>query len=343
MPIISVLMTAYNAEKYIAKSIESILNQTFSDFEFIILDDGSTDNTLSIIKSYTDSRIRILIPGKIGYYEAKIRLINEASTEFVAIMDADDIADKHRLQYQYLFLKNNQDYGLVGSRAKWIDTNDKDLNKEFPFVESNEQIKCQLLFINCFVHTSIMMRNSILKNYNLNYRKIAGEDFDLWIRIAQKTKVINLDNVLINYRIHDNNMCHSNWYKLGEGISTLISDELKSYFNNEITKEESQTHLSLVEFSLKNKIKDLSDLQQWIQKLIILNKEHQYFDEQILKQVLYERVLKKLLRLQDYNYTVYKTLMQLKTLLQPTLSFELRKKELAIFAFAVTKKKFVQV
>jgi len=340
MPAISVLMTAYNAEKYIAKSINSILNQTFKDFEFIILNDGSTDNTLSIIKSYQDTRIKVLEPGKLGYYAAKIKLIQEANSDFIAIMDADDIATNDRFQLQYSFLKDNNDYGLVGSRAEWIDINDNKLNKEFPFVETNEQIKCNLLFVNCFVHTSILMRRSVLLEHNLNYKKIAGEDFDLWIRISQKSKAANLNKVLISYRIHDNNMCHSDWYKLGEGISTLITDELNNYYGNAISDNDINAHLSLVEFSLKNTIEDLPTLQNWIYKLLNLNKEHKHFDEQILQQVLYERILKKFLRLKNYNLSVYKTLLQFKRVLQPSLSIELRKKEAAILAFSFTKRNF---
>lgn len=343
MPAISVLMTAYNAEMYIAKSINSILNQTFTDFEFIILNDGSTDNTLSIIKSYQDDRIIILEPGKLGYYAAKIRLIQEANADFIAIMDADDIATKDRLQLQYNFLKENNDYGLVGSRAEWIDINDTKLNKEFPFVETNEQIKCNLLFVNCFVHTSILMRHSVLLENELNYKKIAGEDFDLWIRISQKSKVANLNKVLISYRIHDNNMCHSDWYKLGEGISTLITDELNNYFKNAITENDIKTHLSLVEFSIKNTIEDLPALQNWIYKLLNLNKEHKHFNEQILQQVLYERILKKFLRLKKYNLSVYKMLLQLKKVLQPSLTTELRKKEVAILAFSIANRSFMNI
>ena len=343
MPTISILMTAYNAEKYICKSIDSILTQTYSDFEFLILDDGSTDNTLKIINSYNDARIKVLLPGKIGYYAAKIKLIQEAKSDFIAIMDADDIATPDRLHLQLQFLKENNDYGLVGSRAEWIDNNGKLLNKEFPFVDTHEKIKCNLLFVNCFVHTSVMIRNSILINNQLNYKKMAGEDFDLWIRITQKTKAKNLNKVLISYRVHDSNMCHSDWYKLGEGISYLISDQLVSYFKTAILSNDIQTHLSLVEFSLKNKIEDLPHLKNWIAKLITLNKEYKHFDEQILQQVLYERILKKFLRLENYSYSVFQILMQLKKELQPTLTFELRKKELAILAFSLAKKKIIEL
>ncbi|HQV78646.1 MAG TPA: glycosyltransferase [Chitinophagales bacterium] len=343
MPQINVLMTAYNAEKYIAKAIDSILIQSFSDFQFIILDDGSTDNTLSIIKSYSDSRIKILQPGKIGYYAAKIMLIESASSEFIAIMDADDIAEKNRLQLQYDFLVNNPDYSLVGSRASWIDSDGNLLNKEFPFIQMHEEIKCHLLFTNCLVHTSILIRRKTLAEYHLNYKKIAGEDFDFWIRIIQHSKAINLNAVLINYRIHNNNMHYSNWYKLGEGISYLITDELKNYFKSNVDENDIQTHLSLVEFSLKNEIQDLEAIKNWITKLLNLNQQYQHFDEAILKQVLYERILKKLLRLKNYNFTVYQTLSQLKKQLQPQLNLTLRKKEMAIFVFSLFRKQIVSL
>ena len=109
MSMISVLMTAYNCEKYIAQAIDSILQQTFTDFEFIILNDGSTDRTLDIIQSYKDNKIKLINDGKLGYYAAKKRLINEAKGEYIAIMDGDDICDKERLEIEYNFLKTNAD------------------------------------------------------------------------------------------------------------------------------------------------------------------------------------------------------------------------------------------
>jgi glycosyltransferase involved in cell wall biosynthesis len=342
MPTISVLMTVFNAERFVKESIESILVQSFSDFEFIILNDGSTDNSLSIIESFTDHRIRIINIGKLGYYFAKQRLIKEAKSEYIAIMDADDIAYPNRFEKQLLFLQNNPTYSLVSARANYIDVNNKDLKKSIDFFESNDEIKCNLLFTNVIVHPCVMIRKSILDEHNLNYLPIAGEDFDLWIRIAQRSKVYNLNNFLLSYRIHPNNMTHSKWYKLKDGIQTLITNQIKYYFLNEVDDLDVQVHLSLIDFSLNNKLSDLPALLTWIQKLITLNKQHQHFDEQILKQVLYERVLKKYLRLSAYNFSVYQSLLVIKKILQPKLTFELRKKELAILAFSVLRNKFIQ-
>lgn len=260
MPKVSVLMTAFNTENYISLAIESILNQTFSDFEFIILNDGSTDNTLNIINQYKDSRIRLINEGKLGYYYAKQRLIKEAKSTYLAIMDADDIADSSRLQKQVNFLEAHTEFGLVSARARYIDLYNNDLNKSIDFFESNESIKCNLLFVNVIVHPCVMMRKSILDEHNLTYKALAGEDFDLWIRIAQISKVYNLNEFLLSYRIHSNNMVHSKWYKLKDGIYTLISDELNYYFPNLISEEEKMNHLSLVDFSLKNSSTDLPAL-----------------------------------------------------------------------------------
>jgi|JI6StandDraft_1071083.scaffolds.fasta_scaffold29636_1 glycosyltransferase involved in cell wall biosynthesis len=343
MPTISVLMTVFNAERFIKESIESILFQSFSDFEFIILNDGSTDNSLNIIQSFSDVRIRIVNDGKLGYYFAKQRLIEEAKCEYIAIMDADDIAHPTRFEKQLLFLQNNPTYSLVSARANYIDVNNKDLKKSIDFFESNDEIKCNLLFTNVIVHPCVMIRKSILDEHKLNYLPIAGEDFDLWIRIAQRSKVYNLNNFLLSYRIHPNNMTHSKWYTLKDGIQTLITNEIKYYFFDEVDDIDIKLHLSLIDFSLKNKLSDLPLLQSWIQKLITLNQRHKHFDEQILKQVLYERVLKKYLRLTEYNFSVFQNLIKIKKILQPTLTFELRKKELAILVFSIARKKIIQL
>ncbi|HMW94661.1 MAG TPA: glycosyltransferase family A protein, partial [Chitinophagales bacterium] len=145
---VSVLMTAYNAENYVKEAIQSILEQTYSDFEFVIINDGSTDKTLEIIQSFDDKRIRIINEGKFGYYKAKRRLIEEAKGKYIAIMDADDIADKNRFEAEVDFLDKHPDFGLVGTNATWIDKDNKPFGKGFNFSYSPEELKCRLLFHN---------------------------------------------------------------------------------------------------------------------------------------------------------------------------------------------------
>jgi glycosyltransferase involved in cell wall biosynthesis len=301
MSMISVLMTAYNCEKYIAQAIDSILQQTFTDFEFIILNDGSTDTTLDVIQTYKDNRIRLINDGKLGYYAAKRRLIHEAKGDYIAIMDGDDICNKDRLEVEYNFLNANEDYGLVGTNAAWINTDGKQFGKGFNFNFSPDELKCRLLFLNCFVHTSVLMRKSVLDNYQLNYKEIAGEDFDLWIQIAKHAKVKNIAKPMIQYRIHSNNMVHSNWYKLNDGLKQIIFEQLDFYFPNQFTTEEKEAYFGLVNFEEKADVSSLESIITMISKMLQTNKKNKHFDDFSLRKVIQERWFKKIIRLTSYS------------------------------------------
>jgi glycosyltransferase involved in cell wall biosynthesis len=341
---ISVLMPVYNAANYIAEAINSILNQTFTNFELIIVNDGSTDNSHEIISSFNDSRIKYFQnDGNKGLAFVRNRLIELSGCKYIAFLDSDDIAAKNRLEVEYNFLKSNVHIGIVSSSVKSLDNYGNQNFKSWKFNLNEMQLKTHLLFYNPIVTSTVMFKKEILSNEIFRKEYPPCEDYDLWTRILQKSKGVVLPEILATYRLYDNSVSKR---KADESINNknkVILNQLEYYFINQYTKEEERLHLSLVEFSLKNKSEDLPDLQKWIQKLITLNKQYQHFDEQILKQVLYERMLKKLLRLQNYNFSVFKILLQLKKELQPTLTFELRKKELAIFAFSLARRKFISL
>ena len=203
MPKISVIMSVYNGEKYLAEAIESILEQTFKDFEFIIIDDGSTDKSLEILKEYAkkDSRIKIIANQKnIGLTKSLNIGIKQAQGEYIARMDADDISLPHRFEKQICFLEKNPSYGAIGTSTKIIDKNGRVI-KKVKLVKSWVVIKQMLKFGNCFVHGSMMF-----KRYDYfkagGYRKFfpVGQDFDLWLRMSKIKKMKNLKQCLYLWR-----------------------------------------------------------------------------------------------------------------------------------------------
>ncbi|MGC8803914.1 MAG: glycosyltransferase, partial [Bacteroidales bacterium] len=197
---VTVLMSVYNASPYLRESIESILSQTYPHFEFLIINDASTDNSSQIIKSYTDNRICLIENiHNLGLNESLNKGLRQARGQYIARMDADDIALPQRLERQVNFLENNPDYGLVGSYMQLLSS--KQLVK---VPTSDEAIRTVMLFHNPFVHPSVMIRKAVLDRYHLWYDEtlLAAEDEDLWFRIAQHCKVANLPEVLLLYRIH---------------------------------------------------------------------------------------------------------------------------------------------
>ena len=208
MPLLTVLMPVYNAEKFLKDSIGSILKQTYSDFELLILDDGSTDNSLKIIKAYAkeDKRIKILV-NKTNQKQTKCRnrLLKNSKTEFVAWMDADDISLEDRLQTQMDFLKQNSKIDAVGIQYSTFGSNGN-LPNDFTsnFAPSDIEIKTDFVFGYNFLFGGSLMRMKKIKQHHLffdnNYKLSTGEDHQYIIDCFPFMKFANLDKVLYQYR-----------------------------------------------------------------------------------------------------------------------------------------------
>lgn len=202
MPKISVLMPAYNAEKYIAQAIESILGQTFGDFEFIIINDCSKDRTEEIILSYHDPRIVYLKNEQnLGVAVTLNKGLAAATGKYIARMDADDISLPERLEKQVAYLEANEDIAVLG-------TNVESFN-EFGTISTGwsatdpEQMKVDLLFACGLAHPSVMMRTEAIRELGGYDPEFNGlEDYELWCRVLEKHSITTMPDVLLRYRIH---------------------------------------------------------------------------------------------------------------------------------------------
>ncbi|QIH36265.1 MULTISPECIES: glycosyltransferase family 2 protein [Sphingobacterium] len=201
-PLVTVFMAAYNTEKYISLAIQSILNQTYSNFELLIIDDCSTDNTLYEIKKFEDSRIRLLQNGcNQGVVITRNRALAEANGAFIAVMDSDDIAVPDRIESLLNEFKAHPEYALIGGHADVIDPYGIPTGQQFTVETEPSLLRYRLLLGNNFTHSSIMMRTEVFREFN-GYRTPLAEDYDLFLRISTKYPVGNLDKVLIFYRDH---------------------------------------------------------------------------------------------------------------------------------------------
>ena len=203
MPRVSVVMSVYNGERYLNEAIESILAQTFRDFEFIIIDDGSTDSTPDILNSYDDDRI-VLVHNEqnIGLTRSLNKGIQIARGNYLARQDADDVALPERLAAQVNFLDANPDVGVVGTWVAYIDENGQP-TKLIRAPASPTLVGWLLLFGSCLVHPSVMMRRSCLEGDEISRPEIPyAQDYDLWVRLSAKTQLANLPEILQQMRIH---------------------------------------------------------------------------------------------------------------------------------------------
>lgn len=204
--LISVLMPVYNTkEEYLRTSIESILNQTFTDFEFIIVNDGSTNNAEEVILSYKDNRIKYVKQENQGIVGALNNAWSKASGKYIARMDSDDIAYPERFAKQVNFLEENPEYSLVGSWAKIIPSKN--------IIKLPQDIKIMDLLADCmFIHPSIMFNKADFEKFNLQYETgfEYAEDYCLYANAVKYLKMTNLQEVLLDYRVYPENSSSKN-------------------------------------------------------------------------------------------------------------------------------------
>jgi glycosyltransferase involved in cell wall biosynthesis len=212
MPLVSVVMSAYNAEKWILQSIHSILRQTYTNFEFLIINDGSSDHTLDLIKTEAekDSRIRIFDNHKnIGIAEAANIGLNHARGEFIARMDADDISFPCRFEKLVHVLLSENNVICVGGYAEQINENGEHIGIMKPLLNSTE-INTSLLFDSCFINSTVIFRKSSFLQTGMYRKEYSGvEDYDYWQRLAHFGQLKNIPFLLGKYRWHKSNISNS--------------------------------------------------------------------------------------------------------------------------------------
>ncbi len=295
--LISVVMSVYNGEDYLSESIESILNQTYKNFEFIIIDDGSRDKSLKIIKKYQkeDDRILIISRENKGLIASLNEGIEKANGKYIARMDVDDISVTTRFYEQIRFMENNIEVGVCGTWVKLFGDTIK--NKTWKMPTNSEELKTRLLFSVPVAHPSVMMRKNIMDKHKLKYKEeyTHAEDYELWMDFFKYAKFTNIPKVLLEYRYLEtsvsrvaDNQQDDTRYEVIKKIFTKVLEELG--INN--TVEENRLHftIALNERIAKENI-DLKVLDIYLNKIIKANKKAKFFNEKYLKKYLMKKFL----------------------------------------------------
>ena len=243
---LSVLIPVYNQQSYIEKAIKSVLNQTLKNFEIVVINDGSTDKTLEIIKSFNDKRLKIYSTKNKGIISALNYGLIKCKSDIIARFDGDDIMFSNRLYTQLNFFKKNNPI-LLGSNALIIDSKSNVLGKSnLPL--GHEIIKSSLKNMNpAFFHPSVMFnKKKIIELGGYNKWAIHAEDYDLWLHLSKKGKLINIKKPLIKYRVHKKSIsrlnkaialenCYSSFknFKLNDN---RLTEQLSEKYGNELRK-----------------------------------------------------------------------------------------------------------
>lgn len=231
-PRISVIMPVYNSERYLKDTIESILNQTFTDFELIIIDDGSTDSSYKIIEEYRkkDNRIIVLRNEKnLGIASTRTRGTLLAKGQYIVTMDADDISSLTRLEKQYNYLETHKDCGVVGSYVEMFNDNNEIVGIK-KFHENDIDLRKRIFLYSPVVQPATMIRKEVFDNigyYDTIYTN--ASDLDFWFRLGTKYKFANIQEVLLRYRIHNGSITATNLKRLEKVTLDIRKKYSKGY------------------------------------------------------------------------------------------------------------------
>jgi glycosyltransferase involved in cell wall biosynthesis len=259
-------LPVYNAEPYLADAIDSILAQTFTDFQLLIIDDGSDDRSLEIARSYSDPRISIeRNPRNLGLVATLNRGLQRIRSEYIARMDADDIAIPDRLEKQVAFMDRNPDVGLCGGFYEQF-TEHGSVTIRPP--TRHDDIVYGMLFYNQLAHYTIIMRRSILVRHDIFYDAdfIYAEDYELWTRFARYSRLANIPHILVKYRFHPNST--SSKYRQ-EQLNTArrVRHIHARNLGLDLRPEDSSLHEQLLEMHFEGDTRELYWAGVWLSKI----------------------------------------------------------------------------
>lgn len=309
-------MSAFNQEDFIRESINSILNQTIKDFELIVINDGSSDNTLKILGSFTDKRIRIIENERnLGLIASLNKGIDAArSSPYLARMDSDDVALPERFFHQIEVLEKYSNIGIVGTGMRFFGKDIKERDRFFP--ESTDKIIPSFLYQNPLSHPTVMIRNELFSDISLRYDKnfYRYEDYKLWIDLINKCDFYNINKRLLFYRRHLNNETHTSNFDFEKEMS-IKSMLYKCYAEKMdlIITEEEKRILGLVSTRyelIKETSIPFNQLYDSINSIINKHKSKN-IDINYLSQMLWRRMFIYLLKFKRIT-DVYKLLSKLK-------------------------------
>ncbi|MBR4497957.1 MAG: glycosyltransferase [Bacteroidales bacterium] len=286
-PLVTVLMPVYNGETFLREAIDCVLAQTFTDFVFLIINDGSTDNTEKIILSYNDSRIQYV------RNEENLKLIKTlnkglslVTTKYVARMDADDICVPTRLERQVEYMESHSQVGLLGTWCQTIGANEPIVIR---YEENHEQICFKQLYQIQIVHPSCMMRMSVLQTLGNWFDEtfLHAEDYELFTRMSHVTRLANIPEVLHLYRKHDN------------AVSVLYNKEQKQNSHRVIAREFRLLGVDINDLQIDSFIAlnyqdyagialSASEMELLLEEMVLANKTSKYFNDAFLFERLSE-------------------------------------------------------
>ena len=278
---VSIIMPLYNAEKYVLQTIESMQNQTFQDFELIIVDDCSNDRSIDIVENIDDSKIRLYKnKNNRGIAYTRNRALSLATGEYIAIMDDDDISPGYRLMDSVCFLDNHPDVDIFAGNTCIIDEFGNDIGMFSPVIRNSDYLKSTLIFQNVFGNSSAMLRRKFIEKNNIHYEDdmCGAEDYKFWTECAKYGKFSATDKIMLYWRKHQNETSNVLKNKIEDRINVMnnIKQELMDYYKFKLEDDEQKLFFKL--FAEDGKIENVVEMEKLyfiLKKLIYQAYENQ--------------------------------------------------------------------
>ena len=287
MPKVSVILTVYNRASMVRAAIDSLLAQTFTDFEIVVIDDGSTDGSVGLIKSIDDPRIKLVAHERnLGTPTARNSGLEAASGEYIAWLDSDDLARPKRLQRQVAYLDAHPSIAMVGSSAGAIRSNGRRRWMRQPRPSSHDEIVSMMQFRTPMLQSSIMGRAEILKQYPYRLEFPVCQDLDVFIRLTRDHRVANMPQVLVDRRFHEGQVVRQRADKIIDRKRVLFRDLLER-LGIEPTEEELDRHIRLGRINKSPINREFLEWSRhWLDRIVDANRARGVYDEKGLEQTI---------------------------------------------------------
>jgi hypothetical protein len=283
-------MPVYNGAAFVQEALTSILEQTFDEFEFLIVDDGSTDATYEILSSCRDPRVHLLRNHtNLGLARSLNRGLTVARGGYVARMDADDASWSHRLRVQTDFMDAHPEVGLCGA---WIEVVGEGVKQVWRYPSDHDTIRTRLLFESTLAHPVVMMNRRLLEEDRLSYDETFGaaQDYELWSRAASGCVLANLPEVLLTHRLHGEQVGQRK-AEIQQAGAAKVRARLLQQMGISPTSDEFQTHQTISSWTWGADPEFPQKADVWLQRLVHVNRHTHTYPEVVLEQVVGERWL----------------------------------------------------
>ncbi len=285
---VTIILPVYNGERYLRDAIDSVLSQSYRDFELWVVNDGSTDNSMAIVDSYSDPRVkRIDNPCNMGLVATLNRAFSMVNTPFIARMDDDDIWHPEKLELQMALMESRPDIGLCGTSIHKFG----DYDRICVFPEESDALKVGLLFYCMMSHPSVVYRRQVLIKNNLSYRVdfFPAEDYKMWIDILKCSSIYNLQKPLVEYRQHQGQICQEKKVEQNKLERQLREEQLRLIYPNP-TQEDLDFHLDRFITLRPKSDAEVERFIHWEKRLCDENGNSEYVNQHIMRRELHKYV-----------------------------------------------------